>query len=239
MTLRSALKRLTSVRYLMDSKGETSFALGENGALLRRAVESRMRQEVTRGQLVTGVTVCGKHQRLVSESVQRALNERIEEGMKDDAIFNVNLESTETPAAVDKLCFEVTTNEEGKNDIQGELSRVGVKRSHLMKKLTKFNRQCFAVSESEAPTKMLSFFLEEQWKYVYHDFLRSRRKFWKRYIFNPWSIHVVRADATTDHPSANISWTFEDQPHYQLQVGARSHLGLCQTRTRGRGKNRR
>ena len=29
---------------------------------------------------------------------------------------------------------------------------------------------------------------------------------------------VVRADATTDHPSARISWTFEDQPHYQLQV---------------------
>ena len=143
MSFRGALKRLTSVRYLRDSKGgESSLALGENGALLRIVVESRMRQEVTRGQLVTGVTVghvVGQPHQLVTEKVQNALNERIEEGMKDDAIFNVNLESTETPAAVDKLCFEVTTNEEGKNDIQGELSRVGVKRSHLMKKLTKFN----------------------------------------------------------------------------------------------------
>ena len=71
MSFRGALKRLTSVRYLRDSKGgESSLALGENGALLRGAVESRMRQEVTRGQLVTGVTVSALGQQLVTESVQ-------------------------------------------------------------------------------------------------------------------------------------------------------------------------
>ena len=220
MSFRGALKRLTSVRYLRDSKGgESSLALGENGALLRIVVESRMRQEVTRGQLVTGVTVghvVGQPHQLVTEKVQNALNERIEEGMKDDAIFNVNLEISDpdrTPAAVDEFSFEVTENEEGKNDIHA--------------------------AESEAPRRMISFFLEEQWKYVYHDFLRSRRKFWKRYLFNPWSVQVVRADATTDHPSARISWTFEDQPHYQLQkplllervqVGRLEDLGLQQPR---------
>ena len=50
------------------------------------------------------------------------MNERIEEGMKDDAIFNVDLESTETPAAVDNFSFDVTECEEGKNDIQGDNS---------------------------------------------------------------------------------------------------------------------
>ena len=192
MSFRGALKRLTSVRYLRDSKGgESSLALGENGALLRIVVESRMRQEVTRGQLVTGVTVghvVGQPHQLVTEKVQNALNERIEEGMKDDAIFNVDLESTETPAAVDNFSFDVTECEEGKNDIQGDYS---VNKSNFMPKLVnKPNHQFFAVSESDSPRRMLSFFLEEQWKYVYHDFLRSRRKFWKRYLFNPWSIQV-------------------------------------------------
>ena len=116
------------------------------------------------------------------------MNERIEEGMKDDAIFNVDLESTETPAAVDNFSFDVTECEEGKNDIQGDYS---VNKSNFMHKfVNKPNHQFFAVSESDSPRRMLSFFLEEQWKYVYHDFLRSRRKFWKRYLFNPWSIQV-------------------------------------------------
>ena len=99
-----------------------------------------------------------------------------------------------------------------------------LKVNHYLFLERKFDRRqvidAFSVSESDAPRRMLSFFLEDQWKYVYHDFLRSRRKFWKRYLFNPWSMQVVRADATTDYPSARISWTFEDQPHYQLQVGA-------------------
>ena len=123
MSLRSALQRLISARYLKNAKhGESSFSLGENGVLLRGALESRLRQEVTRGQLVTGMSVSVQegHQ-LVTEIVQRALNERVEEGMKDDAIFNVNLENTETPASVENSTFEVTESEEGKNDIEGEL----------------------------------------------------------------------------------------------------------------------
>ena len=122
MSLRSALQRLISARYLKSAKqGESSFSLGENGVLLRGALESRLRQEVTRGQLVTGMSVSVQEgQKLVTEIVQRALNERVEEGMKDDAIFNVNLENTETPASVDNFTFEVTESEEGKNDIEGE-----------------------------------------------------------------------------------------------------------------------
>lgn len=105
-----------------------------------------------------------------------------------------------------------------------------LKVNHYLFLERKFDRRqvidAFSVSESDAPRRMLSFFLEDQWKYVYHDFLRSRRKFWKRYLFNPWSMQVVRADATTDYPSARISWTFEDQPHYQLQVGAEDNISL-------------
>ena len=123
MSLRSALQRLISARYLKSAKqGESLFSLGENGALLRGALESRLRQEVTRGQLVTGMSVSVQEgHKLVTEIVQRALNERVEEGMKDDAIFNVNLENTETPASVDNFTFEVTESEEGKNDIEGEI----------------------------------------------------------------------------------------------------------------------
>ena len=124
MSLRGALQRLISARYLKNAKqpGESlSFSLGENGALLRGALESRLRREVTRGQLVTGVSVSVQEgHKLVTEIVQRALNERVEEGMKDDAIFNVNLENTETPASVDDFTFEVTESQEGKNDIEGE-----------------------------------------------------------------------------------------------------------------------
>ena len=127
MSLRSALKRLTAARYLRDSKSGSlsSFALGDNGALLRGAVESRLRKEVTKGQLVSGVMVSAPFwdQQLITERVQSALNGRVQEGMKDDAIFNVNIESNETPAAaVENFSFGVREME-GWNDIEGDNNR--------------------------------------------------------------------------------------------------------------------
>ena len=141
MSLRGALKFLTSVRYLGERQNAcSSFALGENGALLRRQLESRMREEVTRGQLVTGATVRvaagGQH---LPETVQEALNARIGRGMRDDVIFNVDLQGKKRTTnlgsvnrinchsfsdsgqktAADEFCFRVVEDEEGKNDVEG------------------------------------------------------------------------------------------------------------------------
>ena len=50
-----------------------------------------------------------------------------------------------------------------------------------------------------------------KWTFAYQDLLRSRRKWWKRYFFNPSSIEVTDTDARTEAPKASIKATFEGQ----------------------------
>ena len=44
--------------------------------------------------------------------------------------------------------------------------------------------------EGELKVQLLSFFLEDKWKYVHHDFLRARRRFWKKFLYVPWNLEV-------------------------------------------------
>ena len=50
-----------------------------------------------------------------------------------------------------------------------------------------------------------------KWTFAYQDLLRSRRKWWKRYFFNPSSIEVTETDARTEAPKASIAATFQGQ----------------------------
>ena len=50
-----------------------------------------------------------------------------------------------------------------------------------------------------------------KWTFAYQDLLRARRKWWKRYFFNPSSIEVIDSDARTEAPKASITATFEGQ----------------------------
>jgi hypothetical protein len=121
------------------------------------------------------------------KDVQAVLDEAVG-SMKNDAILNVALD-----------------DEKSEGDFYFDL------------KLGKEKEKNNAIKpSSEASSRMLTFFLEDKWKYVLHDHLRSRRMFWNRHLYNPRSLKMVRADTTTDYPTATISWVFEDQAHYDL-----------------------
>ena len=50
-----------------------------------------------------------------------------------------------------------------------------------------------------------------KWTFAYQDFLRTRRKWWKQYFFNPSSIEVTETDPRTEAPKAAITANFEGQ----------------------------
>ena len=50
-----------------------------------------------------------------------------------------------------------------------------------------------------------------KWTFAYQDLLRSRRKWWKRYFFDPSSVEVTESDARTEAPKASIAATFQGQ----------------------------
>ena len=66
-------------------------------------------------------------------------------------------------------------------------------------------------AENETPLRMLTVFKKEDWKFLYQDLLRSRRKLWKKFMVNPWSIKVEEKNAASENPSATIRSDFEDQ----------------------------
>ena len=58
----------------------------------------------------------------------------------------------------------------------------------------------------------------DKWKHQFQEVVGRRRKLWKRYITNPWSIEVSQNGATTasDSPEVTLSCKFEDQEDYRL-----------------------
>ena len=50
-----------------------------------------------------------------------------------------------------------------------------------------------------------------KWTFAYQDLLRMRRKWWKKYFFNPSSIEVTETDPRTESPKAAITANFEGQ----------------------------
>ena len=50
-----------------------------------------------------------------------------------------------------------------------------------------------------------------KWTFAYQDLLRTRRKWWKKYFFNPSSVEVTETDAPTEAPKALIAANFEGQ----------------------------
>lgn len=62
----------------------------------------------------------------------------------------------------------------------------------------------------------LTFFKETNWKFVYQDLMRKRRKLWKDYLINPWSIAMEQKNPFSDNPQTTLTCNFEDQD-YKLQ----------------------
>ena len=50
-----------------------------------------------------------------------------------------------------------------------------------------------------------------KWSIAYQDFLRSRRKWWKKYFFNPAAVEVAEMDPRTEIPRATIQAKFDEQ----------------------------
>lgn len=58
----------------------------------------------------------------------------------------------------------------------------------------------------------------KEWKVQWQDLLRARRKQWKRFLVNPWSVRVEEKAVTSEMPKARLMCDFEDQD-YQLSSG--------------------
>ena len=52
---------------------------------------------------------------------------------------------------------------------------------------------------------------EGKWTFAYQDLLRSRRKWWRKYFFNPSAVEITETDSRSDVPKASIAANFEDQ----------------------------
>ena len=82
------------------------------------------------------------------------------------------------------------------------------------------------VSSDASEHKMFSFFLADKWKFVLADLTQTRRRFWKRLLHNPWTVEVARSNITTERPSSEIYFNFEEEKQFRLLMESSRVKGL-------------
>ena len=197
-----------------DSSGAINLKLAESGIILRENLLRNMIIDIQQQPAAVQKLTSDSYTKLQKELGSLIVNKNI---LKEKVII---WEKTQTPftfvyvpekSKTEDLQVHIASHDEYTEKDKNHQKHVQPKNIQYSLDVSSLGDKEIKISPCILYTLLPINSERGKWTFAYQDLLRMRRKWWKKYFFNPSSIEVTETDPRTDSPKAAITANFEGQ----------------------------